>query len=216
MLLFNPGYNVKFPELQGSSADHLMQSLTELVIESVIRPRVAVAETASRRAVRQADLNALLKSTSTCDSPKELAKILRQCPETGSLILMDENASRDGKCSSCGQPLVLKVTVDPAAIAARTNAGENGIVDEETAAIVEAPSLLRATRVKHLKEADARSVESLFQDHQKFLFFFERVADLYIQQRRNSSEDIRVFLRHLINDTRFRVSWRFLTVIFEN
>lgn len=212
MLLFNSGHSVQLPELQGSSAEQLMQSLTELVIESVIRPRVAVAETASKRSIRQADLNALLKSTSTCDSPKELAKILRQCPETESLVLTEENASLDGKCSSCGQPLVQKVTVGHQVINTYV---ADGTGNEATAVLVEAPPPVRATR-KHLKEPDPRSVESLFEDHQKFLFFFERVADLYIQQRRNNPEDIRIFLLHVINDTRLRVSWRFLTVIFTN
>jgi hypothetical protein len=214
MLLFNPGHSVQLPELQGSSAEQLMQSLTELVIESVIRPRVAVAEAASKRSVRQADLNALLKSTSTCDSPRELAKILRQCPETESLVLTEENASLDGKCSSCGQPLVQKVIIGHQAINTRAYVAD-GTGNEATAVLVEAPPPVRVTR-EHLKEPDARSVESLFEDHQKFLFFFERVADLYIQQRRNNPEDIRIFLRHLINDTRLRVSWRFLTVIFTN
>ena len=200
MLLFNSRYNAQFPELQGSSAEQLMQSLTELAIESVIRPIV------SSRSVRQAELYALLKSTATCNSPKELAKILRQCPDTGSLIL-EENTSLTRKCSSCSQPLV-RTVAHPANIHADVE--EDGIGDEAALATACFTSHIR---VQHLTEPDTQSVKLLFQDHQRFLFFFERVAELYIQQRRNNPEDIKDLLYHLINDTRLRVSWRFLTVV---
>jgi hypothetical protein len=52
----------------------LFEKLTELVVTSILRPRVATGNQA-RRFVRQADLNALLRARHwTCDSPKELAK----------------------------------------------------------------------------------------------------------------------------------------------
>ncbi len=57
-------------------------------------------------------------------------------------------------------------------------------------------------------------MESLFRDLQKFLFFFERVAELFIQQRKNNPDGAKNFFRFLFSPgCRLRLSWRFLTVI---
>ena len=202
MLLFNSSFKVQLPEVLGSSAEQLLKSLTELVIDSVIRPRVVVAS--FRRPVRQADLDDLLKSTATCDSPMDLAKILRQCPNTKALVVIEENASACGQCSSCGQLLQTKVAVVP-----QRNVHSDLEEDEVTAST----STVRFAQIHHLTEPDERSVEPLFADHQKFLFLFERITEFYIQQRRNKPNDISEFLHHLIDNSRLYVSWRFLIVI---
>ena len=46
------------------------------------------------------------------------------------------------------------------------------------------------------------------------MFFFERVAELFIEQRKDNPRDVRDFMQYLLGpDSRLRVSWRFLTVI---
>ncbi len=57
-------------------------------------------------------------------------------------------------------------------------------------------------------------MESLFRDLQKFMFFFELVAELCIQQRKNHPDNAKNFLRFLLSSgCRLQLSWRFLTVI---
>ncbi len=57
-------------------------------------------------------------------------------------------------------------------------------------------------------------MESLFRDLQKFMLFFELVAELFIQQRKNNPDDATNFLRFLLSSgCRLQLSWRFLTVI---
>jgi hypothetical protein len=105
ILLFDPESEIKLPELQVS--DRLFGNLTELVITSVIRPRVSSGNQ-PEKIVRQADLYALLKSTSACISPEELAKILGECHTTHSIVMLEENAAGvdiNGHCSSCAHPL---------------------------------------------------------------------------------------------------------------
>lgn len=64
---------------------------------------------------------------------------------------------------------------------------------------------------QHLRATDTNQVESLFQVHQQFMFFFENVAKLFIKQRRNNSRDILRFLEFLLSeDCRLQFSWRFL------
>ena len=180
ILLFDPTSDVQLPELQAATPHRLFDNLIELVINSVIRPRITTGD-GMRRFVRQADLYALLKSTSNCNSLEELGQILGECPTTNSIVLR-ENATgvqNDGYCYGCNQPL------------------EEGELSSS-----------------HLKTPKSTDVEQLFQDHQRFLFFFERVAELFIQQRKNSPHDIQEFLKCLLSsDSRLKVSWRFLTVI---
>lgn len=61
------------------------------------------------------------------------------------------------------------------------------------------------------------TVDSLLpKDHQKFLFFFQRIAELFVHHRRNHPYEIHEFLSHLLNErTHIRVSWRFLTVVLK-
>ena len=182
ILLFDPQSKITLPELQVSSPHRLFENLTDLVITSVIRPRVSSGGQA-RRFVRQADLYALLKSTSACNSSQELANILGECPTTNSIVLLEENIN--GNCSSCTHPL--------------TTTADDEVDDSP---------------VNHLRTPNDKVIESLFQDHQKFMFFFERVAELFIQQHKNNPHDVREFLLFLLSpDSRLRVSWRFLTVI---
>ncbi|KAI9554203.1 hypothetical protein GHT06_019475 [Daphnia sinensis] len=187
ILLFDPESDIKIPELQVTAPHRLFDSLTDLVITSVIRPRMASGGQANR--IRQTDLYALLKSTSSCSSPEELAKILAECPTNNSIVLREDNiAERDivRRCSSCSSPLTT-----------------NGETEDD-----------QAPPATHLRAPNAKVVASLFEDHQKFMFFFERVAELFIQQRKNNPRDIQDFLQYLLSsDSRLRVSWRFLTVI---
>jgi hypothetical protein len=148
-LLFNPESEITLPELLlDLTPEKLFDILTKLVINSVIRPIVA-----SQGNLRQANLNTLLKSTSACNSPEQLAKILGECPTNNSVVLLEENVtgtSNNGCCTSCKQSLV-----------------------------------------NHLRAPKA--IESLFQDLQKFMFFFERVAELYIQQRKTIRMTLKTF-----------------------
>ena len=73
MLLFDPNCQVKLPDLLGSSVEQLIQNLTELVLDSIIRPRL-IADGESRRAIRQVDLYALLNIAAVCSSSEELSK----------------------------------------------------------------------------------------------------------------------------------------------
>jgi hypothetical protein len=77
-----------------------------LVVISIIRPRVATGNQ-GRIFVHQANLYALLKST--CESPKELAKIVRECPTNNSTLL----AADVGRCSSCSHLLYYRRRRDP-------------------------------------------------------------------------------------------------------
>uniref|UniRef100_A0A0P4YE06 AAA+ ATPase domain-containing protein n=2 Tax=Daphnia magna TaxID=35525 RepID=A0A0P4YE06_9CRUS len=188
ILVFDPDSDIRLPELQVSAPHRLFDSLTDLVITSVIRPRLA-SDGQARRFVRQADLYALLKSTSSCSSPEELSKILGECPTTNSIVLREDNVAGkdiDGHCSSCASPLT---TIEETE-------------DDQT------------HPVTHLRSPNDKEINSLFEDHQKFMFFFERVAELFIQQRKNNPRDIQDFLQYLLSsDSRLRVSWRFMTVI---
>lgn len=188
ILVFDPDSDIRLPELQVSAPHRLFDSLTDLVITSVIRPRLA-SDGQGRRFVRQADLYALLKSTSSCSSPEELSKILGECPTTNSIVLREDNVAGkdiDGHCSSCASPLT---TIEETE-------------DDQT------------HPVTHLRSPNEKEINSLFEDHQKFMFFFERVAELFIQQRKNNPRDIQDFLQYLLSsDSRLRVSWRFMTVI---
>lgn len=183
ILLFDPESEITLPELLlASTPEQLFEILTKLVMNSVIRPRVA-----SQGNLRQANLNTLLKSTSSCNSPEQLAKILGECPTNNSVVLLEENVitgiSNNGFCSSCKQPLA--------------------VIEESTTCLVE-----------HLRAPNSEAMESLFRDLQKFIFFFELVAELCIQQRKNHPDDAKNFLRFLLSSVcRLRLSWRFLTVI---
>lgn len=182
ILLFDPESEVKLRELQNSTPEKLFDNLTELAMNSVIRPRVATC-LRTRRLVLQADLYAFLKSTSACGSAKELAEILEECPTTNCLVLRKKG--RDGVdlnryCPSCTHSLTT-IASEP-----------HG----------------------HLRAPRKEMIESLFQDHQTFMFLFERVAELFIQQHKNDPHRIRDFLQFLSSSNcRLRVSWRFLTVI---
>jgi len=194
MLLFDPNCQVKLPDLLGSSVEQLIQNLTELVLDSIIRPRL-IADGESRRAIRQVDLYALLNIAAVCSSSEELFKKLRTCPTTNSLVPFDayRDAQRNEKCPCCNhQLLTLVVTVEESAEA------EVGYIH-------------------HLVEPEFAAVESLFQDHLKFLFFFERVAELFVHHQRNHPDNIHEFLNHLLVErTHLRVSWRFLTVVLKS
>jgi len=117
MLLFDPNCKVKLPDLLGSSVEILFQNMTELIIDSLILPRLPVD-------------------------------------------------------------------------------GERGV---------------------HLEDLTTATVDSLLsKDRQKFLFFFQRIAELFVHHRRNHPYDIHEFLSHLLDErTYIRVSWRFLTVVMK-
>lgn len=185
MLLFDPNCKVPFPDSLGSSVEKLIQILTELVVDSVIRPRLS-AGGAKKRVISRGDLIDLLDHAATCTSPEALSKNLRSCPTTNSLIHFDGNANaQEGEgCPCCEHLLVTKVKGD---------------------------------FIQHLVEPDPIAVKSLFQDHLKFLFFFEQIAELFVHHRRDHPNDIRDFLNHLLaSSTRLHVSWRFLTVIIKS
>ena len=165
ILLFNPESEFTFPEsLVPTASKELIDYLTELVINSVIRPRVG-----SRENIRSATLNTLMKSTSACRSEEELANILRECPTHDAIVLLEENvvgANNNGVCPSCNQPLTA-IEVD----------GEG-----------------KTQTVNHLQAPKAADIESLFRDHQKIMFLFEDVGELFIQQRKNNPREIQTFL----------------------
>ena len=205
ILIFDPESDVKLPELKVSTPQRLFENLQELVITSVIRPRVAVR---NRTRIRQADLYALLKRTSVCSSPEELSQVLRECPTTNSMVLLEDNVEADenGHCSSCHQPLTT-----PRAQEVVQEEPEFEAIDEEDNEVQIIQEILP---VNHLRTPNARAIDLLFQDHQKFMFFFERVAELFIEQRKDNPRDVRDFMQYLLGpDSRLRVSWRFLTVI---
>jgi hypothetical protein len=79
-----------------------------LVVISIIQPRIATGNQ-GRIFVHQANLYALLKSTSTCDSPEELAKIVRECPKNNSTLL----AADVRRYSSCSHLLYYRRRRDP-------------------------------------------------------------------------------------------------------
>ena len=179
MLLFDSNCDVKLPELQGLTGEKLFKNLTTLVIESVIRPRLAAD---GERHVRQSNLLALLSNTGISASPEEFAQKVKQCPRTNSFIPLEE--IRDDVCPRCDASLT-------------PQAGE-----------VAAPP--------HLVSPNRRTAEALYEDYQKFLFFFERTAELFIHHKGKRSQDILAFISHLTRENRLQVSWRFMTVIIRN
>lgn len=200
VLIFDTKSQIRFPELQVSSPQRLFERFTEVVVASIVHPRVASgARSRKNRPVRQNDLLAILKSTSACSSTKELERILRECPTTHSIVLLEDNSIEDdeddiGRCTSCKEPLKSAV---------RMEGNQEGGAEHHF--------------VEHLKVLDEGFLDSLFQDYQRFMFFFECVSEIYIQQRRNNPHDIREFLHYLLDtQSRLRVSWRFLTVIIRS
>ena len=194
MRLFDPNCQVKLPELLGSSVEQLIRNLTELVLDSIIRPRL-IADGENRRAIRQVDLYNLLNIAAVCGSSEELFKKLRTCPITNSLVPFAayHAANRDEKCPCCNHRLLTR------AVAAEEVAGAE------------------VGYIHHLIEPEFEAVESLFQDHLKFLFFFERVAELFVHHQRNRPDNVHEFLNHLLVErTHLRISWRFLTVIMKS
>jgi len=191
MLLFDPNCQVKLPELLGSSVERLIQNLSELVLESIIRPRLTV-EGENRVAIRQVDLYALVNIATVCSSSEELCKNLRTCPITKFLVpfVPYRAAQRDEICPCCDHRLFTL-----------------SAVAEEVA----------GSEIHHLVEPDVAAVESLFQDNLKFLFFFERVAELFLHHQKNHPDNVHKFLSHLhVEHTHLQVSWRFLTVVMKS
>ena len=142
MLLLYPSYNVQLAELKGFSAAQIIENLTEFAIECVILSKNAF----SRQSIRTDDLYNLFESTATCTSPKDLAKILRQCPNTKMFVLEDDNAV-EGECSSCRHPLMTKVAVQlpyNSHDISEENGMKGGSADEE--------NRTRCVRVQHLSE----------------------------------------------------------------
>jgi len=210
MLLFDPHCTVALPDELGSSVEQLIQSLTELVIESVICPRLSASGNENRRAISRADLSAFLDHASTCNSPEALARKLRTCPTTNALVPFgdDRIPQEDERCPSCHH---LLVTLDEEED--QDDEEDEDVDDEEEGDEEEEEEEI----IHHLIEPDLIAVESLFQDHLKFLFFFERVVELFVHHRRNEPQDIRNFISHLLaGNSRLRVSWRFLTVIMKS
>jgi len=189
IFLFDPNCQVKLPDLSGLYVEKLIdESLTDLVIESVISPRLLTNDEI-RPAVRVSNLNNLLNHASECSSPEALSKKVRTCPSTNSLVPFDDDQTTkdDELCPCCNCILVTRA------------------------------SRSEVNSTHHLTEPDTIAVETLFQDYQKFLFFFERVAELFVYQRRNHPQDVRDFLSHLLKrNTRLRVSWRFIIVVIKN
>ena len=68
----------------------------------------------------------------------------------------------------------------------------------------------------HLVEPKQQDVANLFQDYQKFMFFFERVAELFIRHKGDDPRHIRQFVDQLLANRNLQVSWRFMTVIVKN
>ena len=196
ILVFAPESNIKLPELnQFSTPQMLIDSLQKLVIAAVIRPRVAAGGR------RLADMYELLKSTSACSSPEELARVIRECPITNSIELLGDNVA--GYCSNC--------------TTRRTREAARELETDDEEDENEAEIIHQVVAVNHLRVPNAQVTQSLFQDHQKFMFFFEGVAELFIQQRKDNPHEIRDFVRHLLSpDSRLRLSWRFLTVIMRS
>ena len=200
ILIFDSKSPIKFPELHVSTPQRLIDNLADLVIASIIRPRVVcdLANGQTRRQVRQGDLYAILKNISACTTPKELVLILGECPVTYSIVLLEDKTTMGkviDRCSSCNQFL--------------NSSKGNEEFGEETM------RLERKTR--HLRVPDEDIVESLLQDHHKFMFLFESVAEIFIQQHRNNPPEIDAFLKNILSaDSRLRVSWRFLTVIIRS
>ncbi|KAI9554792.1 hypothetical protein GHT06_020069 [Daphnia sinensis] len=112
ILLFDPESDVKLPELQNLTSEKLFDNLTQVAISSVIRPRVASC-LPTRRLMRQADLYALLTSTSACSTAEELAEMLEECPTTNSLVLRRkgrEGVDLNRNCPSCSLSLTTAAT----------------------------------------------------------------------------------------------------------
>jgi len=179
ILLFDSNCNVKLPELQGITGEKLFRNLTALVIESVIRPRLAAD---GERHVRQSNLLALLSSTGVSASPDEFAEKVKQCPRTNCFISLEE--IRDDVCPRCDASLTPQAGDDAESV--------------------------------HLVSPNRRTTEALFVDYQKFLFFFERTAELFIHHKGKRPQDILAFINHLTKENRLQVSWRFMTVIIRN
>lgn len=184
MFLFDPDCDEKLYDLQDSSPENVIQCLTDLVVGSVIRPR-AIPDIDQERLVRRADLLELLNSTASCDTIDSLASVIQQCPNSNSLLVVKEEDAQEGRrCSRCNEPLVSPTP------------------DEATPVI------------RHLRNPRLETVDSLFQDYNKFMLLFEQVAELFIEHKRNSPGDIRDFLgKILASSCKLRISWRFFTVI---
>ena len=181
ILLFDSNCNIKLPELQGITGEKLFRNLTALVVESVIRPRLAAD---GERHVRQSNLLALLSNTGVSASPDEFAGKVKQCPRTNCFIPLEE--IRDDVCPKCDATLTPQADDD----------------DDATSV--------------HLVSPNRRTTEALFEDYQKFLFFFERTAELFIHHKGKRPQDILAFINHLTKENRLQVSWRFMTVIIRN
>ena len=179
ILLFDSNCNIKLPELQGITGEKLFRNLTALVVESVIRPRLAAD---GERHVRQSNLLALLSNTGVSASPDEFAGKVKQCPKTNCFIPLEE--IRDDVCPRCDASLTPQAGDDAASV--------------------------------HLVSPNRRTTEALFEDYQKFLFFFERTAELFIHHKGKRPQDILAFINHLTKENRLQVSWRFMTVIIRN
>lgn len=218
MLLFDPECTVDFPNELGSSVEQLIKSLSDLVIESVIRPRLSAASGKNRQTVNRVDLSALLDRAATCNSPEALARELRTCPTNNSLVPFGDGylPQEDEKCPSCRHLLVthgdMEKEDEDEWIDDHDHEEENEHVDNDEEEVGAEEEVIH-----HLIEPDPIAVASLFQHHLKFLFFFECVVELFVHHRRNQPQDIRHFLGLLLTrNARLRVSWRFLTVIMKN
>ena len=164
MLIFDPECDIKLANFARLTPGKLIDSLTDMVVHSVIRPRT--------QGVRSVDLHPLLVGTVACNSAEELSRVLLACPTSHGLLLK-ETAACLQTCPHCGLHQVQN----------------------------------------HFAEPNGQTLEAFFRHLQDFLFFFERVAELFIQQRRNNPQEIRDLLHQLLHSPRLRVSWRFLTVI---
>ena len=140
--------------------EKLSESLTNIVINSVIQP--LVSGDGIRNKQSKANLYELLKSTSSSHSSEELGKILGKCPTTKSMVLLEGNMI-GSNCSSCRQ--ILSVA---------SAAGDN----------------TRSSHITHVTAPSEGEIQILFVDHQKFMFFFERVAELYICHRSYKPSDV--------------------------
>ena len=104
---------------------------------------------------------------------------------TNSIVLFGDNVP--GYCSNC--------TTRRVGEAARDLETD----DEEDENENEAEIIHQVVVVNHLRVPNAQVAQSLFQDHKKFMFFFEGVAELFIQQRKDNPHEIRDFIRHLLS-----------------
>ena len=116
--------------------EKLSESLTNIVINSVIQP--LVSGDGIRNKQSKANLYELLKSTSSSHSSEELGKILGKCPTTKSMVLLEGNMI-GSNCSSCRQ--ILSVA---------SAAGDN----------------TRSSHITHVTAPSEGEIQILFVDHQ--------------------------------------------------